>query len=90
MNFWAKIEKTTYKRNQFKAQLVQMDQRGPKLTKWIKVDRMGPNWTEVDLIWLNKTEVNIIGPNSNCLIFKEKLSLINFRKKIIHYVIIIK
>lgn len=60
------------------------------MTEWIKVDEMGRNWTEVDLIGLNGTEANLIGPNSNCLIFKEKLSLINFREQIIHYIIITK
>ena len=60
------------------------------MTEWIKVDQMGPNWTEVDLIGLNGTEANLIGPNSNCLIFKEKLSLINFREQDIHYIIITK
>ena len=49
----AKLEKETYKKNQFKAQLIQnrskrteidrVDQIGPKWTKW---DRHRPNWIE--------------------------------------------
>ena len=39
----------------------------------------GPNWNQVDLI----------GPNRNCLIYREnKLSSKSFREKIIHYIII--
>ena len=61
-----------------------MDRGGPKLTdgvNWTKWDRSRPNWTDVDLIGLNE----------NCLIFREnKLSLINFREKIIHYIKITK
>ena len=35
----------------------------------------------------NGTEVDLIGPNRNSLIFREnKLSSINFREKIIHYI----
>ena len=61
-----------------------MDLRGPKLTKWTKVDLIGSNGTEVDLI----------GPNRNSLFFREnKLSSTNFRKKkkyiILQYKIII-
>ena len=56
-----------------------MDLRGPKLTKWTKVDLIGSNGTEVD----------IIGPNRNSLFFSEnKLSSTNFREKIIHYITI--
>ena len=56
-----------------------MDLRGPKLTKWTKVDLIGSNGTEVELI----------GPNRNSLFFREnKLSSTNFRKKNIHYITI--
>ena len=52
---------------------------------------MGSKWTKVDLIELNGTEVDLIGPNSNCLIFREKnLSSTNFREQIIQYITITK
>ena len=38
---------------------------------WAKIEKSGPNWTEVDLI----------GPNRNCLIFREnKLSSKKFKE----------
>ena len=46
-----------------------MDQKRPKLTKWTKLDCMGPKWTEVYLIGSNGIKVDLIEPNSNCLIF---------------------
>ena len=42
------------------------------------MDRIGPsgtNWTEFDLTELNETKIDLIGPNRNCLIYREnKLS----------------
>ena len=74
MNYWAKLEKETYKKNQFKAQLVQNRPKG------IGID-------QIDLIGLLGTKVDIIGPNINCLIFrKNKLSLKIIREQIIHYI----
>ena len=51
---------------------------------------IGPKWTKVDLIELNGIKVGLIGLNSTCLIFREKLSLTNFREQIIHYITITK
>ena len=68
MNFELKIEKTTYKKNQFKAQLVQNDLNE---LNWTKVDRMhiiGPNWIEwtewnqSGPKWTIYTEMDKIGP----------------------------
>ena len=58
-----------------------MNQRGPKLTEWTTLDRMGPKWIEVDLI----------GLNSNCLIFRDKkLCSTNLREQIIDYITVTK
>ena len=74
----AKLEKETYKKNQFKAQLIQ---NRPKRTEIDRVDQNGLNGTDVDLIGLNR----------NCLIFREnELSSTNFREKIICYITITK
>ena len=73
------------KKNQFKAQFVQ---NRPKGTENDLVDQIRPNEMKVDwvdLIGSNATKVDIIGPNSNCLIFREnKLFSTNFREQIIH------
>ena len=45
MKFWAKLEKTTYKKNQFKAHLVQ---NGLKGTEIAQVDQIGLNGIKVD------------------------------------------
>ena len=47
MNFWTKLEKKTYKKNQFKAQFVQ---NGPKGTENDWVDQIRPNGTKVDWV----------------------------------------
>ena len=62
MNFWVKLEKSTYKRNQLKVQLVQ---NGPKGTKIDWVD-------QVYQIEPNKIKVDLIGLNRYCLIFRKK------------------
>ena len=73
MIFWAKLEKRTYKKNQYKDQLVQNRLKGTKI--WLEIDQIGLNETKVDLIGPNGIEVDLIGPNSNCLIFTEKKNL---------------
>ena len=56
-----------------------------------KVDKIGPMWTEWDQCGLSGTEIDLIGPNKNCLIFREnKLSSTNFREQIIYYITITK
>ena len=80
MIFWDKLDNKTYKKYQFKVQLVQ---NGLKETKIDWVKQIGPNETEED-------RVDLIRPNSNCLIFREKLFSTNFREKIIHNITITK
>ena len=55
----ARLEKTTYKKNQFKAQFIQngskgtkidrIDRKGPKLLEFTKLNRVGPTWTKLKL-----------------------------------------
>ena len=78
------------KRGPIYTKWTKLDKRGPIHTKWPELDRMGPKWTKVDLIELNGIKVGLIGLNSICLIFREKLSLTNFREQIIHYITITK
>ena len=59
MNFWAKFEKSTYKRNQLKAQLVQNEPKGTEID-------------QVDQIESNEIKVDLIGPKRYCLIFRKK------------------
>ena len=55
------------------------------------MDKIGPMWTEWDQCGLSGTEIDLIGPNKNCLIFREnKLSSTNFREQIIYYITITK
>ena len=53
MNFCAKLEKETYKKNQFKVQLVQNELKGTEIDR---VDHIGLNGTKVDRSRLNWTK----------------------------------
>ena len=45
---WAKFEKKIYKKNQFKAQLVQNGKKGTEIDRVDQLDWSIPNWTECD------------------------------------------
>ena len=70
------MEKATYKKNQFKAQLVQnrpygvYGLMGSKWTDWDQMDQSGQNWTEV-----NRCEPN--GLKATLLWLKRNIATIN-------------
>ena len=64
--------KTTFKKNQFKAQSIQNESKGTEINQ---VNQIGRNETKVDLIWSNRNILNFRKSKLFSTNFKEKKNL---------------